>query len=497
MNVILICCDTLRWDHCGPYHRGRTLRECGSPEQPDWVVPTPNIDRLAQRGTVFDACWSGSYPTMPARRDLFTGRFDFLERGWGPLEEWDADLARAVSGSPGGSLQQQIEEGYPVSYLIADNLNYWLSGGNYQMGFSGFEFIRGNQDDRWYTDPDAFPCPEVERHSKLERYFRNIHHYRRGEEDETCAKVFRTAADWLQRNRSHAGFYLMIDSFAPHEPWDPPEELVTRFDPRGYDVAGWASHPPYVPWREHMNEQQFNSFRARYAAKVVLVDRWLGVLLETLDRLDLWRSTLVIFTSDHGTFNGDHGRIGKNQTHLHDALAHVPLILAHPTQGQGERRSQLVQLVDTYTTALVALGRPVPEDRHGIDLAPVLADPAAATRDLAVAGLYGASITATDGRWVLHQAPVAGNQPLYWYGYTAMNARRGALGPVVDGRRQAQVTPFGTPTWLSDRLTDPSELINLAAEQPRRCAALQQALVAKLAALGAPPEQVQRLALGR
>jgi len=99
-----------------------------------------------------------------------------------------------------------------------------------------------------------------------------------------------------------------------------------------------------------MTEEQFRSARARYAAKVVLVDRWLGRLLDTMDRLDLWQDTLVVFTTDHGTYNGDHGRMGKMQTHLHDASAHIPFIIAHPTLSHGERRQQLVQLVDIYPT---------------------------------------------------------------------------------------------------------------------------------------------------
>ena len=83
MNVIVILCDTLRRDHCGPYNHGRRLNECWSREAPDWVVPTPNMDRLATRGVVFDNCFCGSTPCMPARRDIYTGRHEFLERGWG------------------------------------------------------------------------------------------------------------------------------------------------------------------------------------------------------------------------------------------------------------------------------------------------------------------------------------------------------------------------------------------------------------------------------
>jgi arylsulfatase A-like enzyme len=78
-------CDTLRRDHCGPYHGGQPLDEGQSEEQPGWTVSTLNMDRLADCGTTFDQAWYGSTPCAPARRDIYTGRYEFLERGWGPL----------------------------------------------------------------------------------------------------------------------------------------------------------------------------------------------------------------------------------------------------------------------------------------------------------------------------------------------------------------------------------------------------------------------------
>lgn len=496
MNCIVIVCDTLRVDHCGPYHGGKPLNQVFSSQQPEWVVPTPNMDRLARRGTVFDNAWCGSTPCMPARRDIYTGRYEFLERGWGPLEDHDLDLPRQVSGPPNQSLSWQLEQGYPVSYMVTDHFHLWEQGaGNYHMGYTGFDFVRGHEADAWKTDPIPFPSPD-DLHHKVERHHRNVHLTRRSEADHFCAQVFAQAADWLDANREHRNFYMHIDCFDPHEPWDPPEELLKQFDPRGYDVERWQSMIPYGEWKDHYTVEELRHIQARYAAMVTLTDRWLGKLLDKLDELELWDDTMIIFTSDHGTYNGDHGRIGKLQTHQHEACAHIPFIVAHPQYGHGERRSQLVQLVDIYPTVLSAVGRPCPPDRHGIDLLPVLRDASAPTRHYAISGMFGRSVTITDGQWILHQSPVPDNKPLYWYGTSIAKFIPYDLGPYEQGRRAVDCTSWETPTWLSDKRADPNELLNLADSRPEMLEEMQRALADMLIRLDAPKEQLERLGLG-
>ncbi len=500
MNVIVILCDTLRRDHVGAYTGGRALNRCWSAEAPDWAVPTPNMDRLAERGTTFTNCWCGSTPCMPARRDIYTGRYEFLRRGWGPLEEDDRDLPREVSGPPNRSLAWTLENGYRVSYLITDHFHLWEQGsGNYHMGYSGFEFVRGCESDAWHTDPIDFPCPPCDRMGKQERHWRNVHLCRQGPDDYFCAQVIDKACDWLRRNRAHEDFYLHLDIFDPHEPWDPPEDILRMFDPAGGDVPGIGASAPYAPWREHLTEEQFRNVRARYAAKVVFLDRRLGRLFDTLDELGLWDETLVVLTTDHGTFNGDHGRTGKLQTHEFDAVGHIPLIAAHPHAGQGQTRDQLVQLVDLYPTVLDAVGRDRPEGVRldGVSLLPAIADPAAPTRELALAGQFGKSVTVTDGRWVLHQSPVEGNRPLNWYGHCLAKFLPVPLGPYAAGRRAVggDYPSWPTPTWLSDKGADPNELTNLADAEPGRLAEMQAALAGALLTADAPPEQLTRLGL--
>lgn len=499
MNVITILCDTLRRDHVGAYSGGHPLDQCWSAEAPAWSVPTPNMDRMIERGTVFDNAYIGSTPCMPARRDIYTGRLEFLERGWGPLEEEDCDLPRQVSGPPNRSIRWTMEQGYPVSCLLTDHFHLWEQGsGNYHMGYTGFEFVRGIESDALFTDPIDFPCPPGDRMGKNERHWRNVHFIRQRDEDYFCAQVCTKAADWLRRNSMHEDFYLHLDIFDPHEPWDPPEDILKQFDPRGYDIEGLRAAAPYAPWRDHYSEAQFENMRARYAAKVVFLDQWLGKVFDALDALDLWKDTLVVLTTDHGTWNGDHGRMGKLGTHQYDGCAHIPFIMCHPEAGHGQRRDQLVQLIDLYPTVLSAVGRPLPDKRplHGIDLLPVLENAHAPTRACALMGMFGKSVTITDGNWTLHQSPVDNNEPLYWHGYHLARFISYELGPFENSRRLvSNCSSWAAPTSLHDKRSDSNELVNLAEREEDMLGSMQDRLRAELVRLSAPAWQLERLGL--
>lgn len=79
MKTILILMDSLNRNMLSAYN-------------PQTWIKTPNIDRLAAKSLVCNNHWAGSLPCMPARRDLFTGRYNFLERNWGPIEPYDITL---------------------------------------------------------------------------------------------------------------------------------------------------------------------------------------------------------------------------------------------------------------------------------------------------------------------------------------------------------------------------------------------------------------------
>ena len=505
MNAIVIILDTLRRDHLGCY---------GNRE-----IRTPNLDRLARRSTIFANAYIGSYPCMPARQDLWTGRLNFLWRGWSPLEWTEDDLV--------GTLRRA---GKP-SMLITDHYHLWSYGsGNYHMSFSGVELIRGQERDNWRTDPDV-PIRWPARPSKLnhmwERYARNTA-LRRGEEDFFPAQVFSRAAQWVDDNHRREDFLLLIDCFDPHEPFDPPREYVELYDP-GYsgEELIW---PRYGRPRSHeYTAREIDHCHALYCGEVSLVDRWFGRFLDKVEEKGLLSNSMLIVTSDHGFLFGEHDWLGKHSPTLYQHIVHTPLLLYHPAQREaGGRVTQLAQMMDLQPTVLEAMGVEAPEGIHGRSLLPLVSgDGRQEGRALAVFGAFGGSVYATDGHWVFVKRPTSAGAPLNWYTLSNFNqwqfgegqdiqATRQRLRQYKDGRfpAQSRADAFNDAAPRPIRLVDQDlaprdhdgdELYhvssdyaqneNLAAHHPDIAERFSRQLAHYLQQLDAPDEQLDRLGL--
>src|SRR5205085_632712 len=123
----------------------------------------PNFRRLAERTVTFSSSYVCSMPCMPARRDLHTGRPNFLHRAWGPLEPFD------------DSVPEILKQAGVYTHLASDHYHYWEDGGaTYHNRYSSWEFFRGQEGDPWVgqvQDP-ALPANALGRHSKLDPYSR-------------------------------------------------------------------------------------------------------------------------------------------------------------------------------------------------------------------------------------------------------------------------------------------------------------------------------------
>ncbi|MCL4544987.1 MAG: sulfatase [Chloroflexi bacterium] len=484
MNVIVILLDTLRRDYLSPY--GNT-----------WMH-TPSFERLAQMGTTFDQAYLTSYPCMPARRDILTGRFEFPWRGWGPLEPADHSLPATLSTAG-------VRTG-----LVTDHYHLFEHGaGNYHFTFDSWEFIRGQEKDAWRLAHGEvlWPAPEFEKvHRGWRQYWANTRRWRDGLDwrSETltfAAQTFQRAADWVEENASTGPFFLFIDNFDPHEPFDPPPAYVERYAPA--HTASRVIWPIYGR-ADRYTPDELEGIRSLYAGEVTLVDAWLGYLLDRLDRLGRLKDTMLIVTTDHGHLFGEHGMIGKPSTshgdsNLYQEIASIPLFVYHPDIPGGSRRDDLAQLVDVYPTVLDAFGVPPPAGLHGYSLLPALRDPTASwPREFAYYAKYGEAINATDGRFTLFQWPAGeSNAPLHWYSPLPPEFLRPRIGPYdACATRYPADWPRGPMrTALYDLAADPHQLHDLSSSDIGARVRLQRALRDWLVTIRAPAEQLERLDL--
>ena len=288
MNIILIVSDTFRHDYLGCYGN-------------EWIR-TPNLDGFAKKATVFDRAYAASFPTVPHRHDLYTGRYTFTYSDWAPLPMNEMVLSQA------------LRQAGCVTQLIVDTPHILKDRFNYDRGFDGWLWIRGQENDRYMTTPKEvkLPCEP----SKLRKrgvtttqHLRNVSS-RCSESDHFVAQTMTAATKWLELNyNQHDKFFLHVDTFDPHEPWDPPRWYVDMYDP-GYDGEE-VVYPVYGP-SHYLTEDELNHCRALYAGEVTMVDRWVGMLLRQVEDLGLLEDTAIVFTSDHGFYLGEHGLIGKS-----------------------------------------------------------------------------------------------------------------------------------------------------------------------------------------
>lgn len=395
-------------------------------------VHTPNFARLAQRGVTFDRHYVGSMPCMPARRDIHTGRVNFLHRNWGPLEPFD------------NSLPQILREGGAYAHIITDHYHYFHDGGaTYHNRYSSWEAVRGQSTDDWkaVVQPphDAFARqfhPAQQRpftlHDKINRL------YVREEADFTCPQVFRLADEFLTTNGTAPDWFLQVESFDPHEPFFAPPRFREAFptDYRG-PTFDW---PMYARVTESGDE--IAEVRANYSALVAMCDHYLGTLLDRFDELDLWKDTALVVTTDHGFLLGEHDWWGKNLAPVFDEIARVPLIMWHPDHADkgGQRRSALTQVTDLMPTFLEWFGHTPPAEVTGRSLTPVLADDTP-IRSSAIYGYFGAACNITDGRHTYLRYPES-LDATGLHEYTLMPTRFGRMFTPEELRGAELAPPF-------------------------------------------------------
>jgi arylsulfatase A-like enzyme len=436
MNFVVIVSDTFRRDHLGAYGN-------------EWIH-TPHLDRFAREAVVFDRHLVGSFPTMPARADLMTGRLSCAFMTWAPLPPALPTLAEAFKAA-----------GY-LTTAIVDTPFYIRNGFGYDRGFHDFLWIRGQGDgSRMEERVDA-------RATWI------------GEADRFVARTMTAASEWLERH-SEEQFLLVVDAWDPHEPWNPPHYYTRRYLA---DYAGEEVQPPYAEWRQFgLTQRDLDVAHATYCGEVTMVDSWVGRLLEKIELVGLKDDTIVVFLSDHGYYFGEHDYLGKSvwveeartQTWspLYSEVTRVPLMVRVPGVAAG-RRQALTSLPDVAPTLLELAGLDPVDGATGTSFAGVL------------------SGTAPDE----HRPFAISSWPL---GY-----QRGRISIAVDSspRRVARDLPLTVttathsllvggpddPIELYDLALDPGEQRSITADEPALAAQLLEEAIDVLRDEGAEPD---------
>ena len=384
MNFIVIMCDTLRPDYLESYGN---------------LTFSPTSKKFAEQAAVFDNAWTGSFPTVPNRTDLFTGRYGEPFHPILPLSYSAVTLPGILRCN-----------GY-ATQLICDNPHLISLGCNFDYPFHAWDFIRGQEVYRYILDHTRTKLPfgekrwsHVEKDAHVLQMLQNSRDWKE-EADWPTYRTYQAAIKWLRRNYKREKFFLWIDGFDPHEPALPPPGYEEMYDP-GYDGIRYCM-PAY---QSKLNEAEVNNFIARYKGTVTFLDRCVGNMLDTVTELGLDDNTCIVWISDHGTQLTEHGRLLMKNPLYNESLKTTLMIKAPGLPSAGKRFKELVQPCDFAPTLLEMAGLTPPDCMQGTSYLPLLSGNEWTTgREISMSCGHklnlkcgeGISIVAHDKTWML------------------------------------------------------------------------------------------------
>jgi len=362
-NVLLIAIDDLNdWVGCLGGHP---------------LAKTPNIDRLAQRGTVFLNAHCQAPVCNPSRTSFLTGLRPSTS-GVYALGSWFRS-----SG--------QWREHRTVFQHFAANGYQTLTTGKVFHARQPPEEKRtdGSEVTTWGFHGGFNPRPEKRFVPGLAHRLVDWGVYPERDEQQDDWRVADWAVEQLEKPLTQP-FFLAVGFRHPHVPlyttqkWMdlypsderllPPVLETDRDDtPRFSWYLHWKLPEPRLAWvREH--GEWHNKIRC-YLASVSFADAMVGRVLDALEKSGQAKNTIVVLLSDHGYHLGEKTITGKNT--LWDPSTHVPLVFAGPGVTAGGRCRRSAELVDVYPTLAALSGLSTPEGLDGHSLVPQLVDAAA------------------------------------------------------------------------------------------------------------------------
>ena len=386
-NILWYCTDQQRFD---------TIAALGNEH-----INTPNLDRLVGESATFTHAFCQSPICTPSRASFLTGMYPSAVgvNGNGfhrfPRHFEDRLISKALhdAGYDCGLIgklhlasaflrrEERVNDGYDYFQYSHDH-----KGGN-ERGNEYVEWIKGQG-----VDPDSIL---QQRGVKSTADYRSAHEDASfggfseptAENDNVPPHLHQThwctdkAIEFIQRNREpDKPWFLSINPFDPHPPFDAPYEYYRRYDPaalpgahfkegdiehqRRLEAAGIdfqnVARPPEEVLHKHI--------QASYYAMIEFLDEEFGRLLQYLDETGLRQNTIIIFMSDHGEMLGDHGLVLKG-CRFYEGLVRVPLMICWPGRVQPQVSDELTELVDIVPTLCELLGMDVPPYVQGRSLA--------------------------------------------------------------------------------------------------------------------------------
>ena len=499
-NAVVVLLDSLNRHMLGAY---------GGDE-----FETPNLDAFAAQSTRFDKHFTGSLPCMPARHDILCGSLDFLWRPWGSIELWEEPIS------------EPLRQAGVTTMLVTDHPHLFEVGGeNYHTEFRGWEYLRGHEGDPWKTRPDPSwtGAPALPASKGRGQFYNTSRTWLKEEADFPGPKTMATAAQWVTDNaHSHERFFLFVDEFDPHEPFDTPKPWANKYDPTWQDdLLIWPPYGTDIVANGVLSKREARHVRANYGSKLSMIDHWFGKLIHSLKASGHWEDTLVMVCTDHGHYLGEKDIFGKPGVPHYEPMGHTPLMVHYPGTVPGSTGA-LTTNVDIHATLLDFFGVNAGHTTHGQSMLPLLNGTATRIRDWALSGVFGRWVHLIDDTHKYARCPTnADNLPLSMWsnrwstmpiaqlphvklpkpdGRAVLDYMPGSDVPVI---RQPFAAGDPKPFWclgqpsdqhhLYNLNNDPDELENRVGETQERHQV--EALREALRSVDAPAEQLERLGI--
>ncbi|WP_165452825.1 sulfatase-like hydrolase/transferase [Paenibacillus thalictri] len=322
------------------------------------IVKTPNLDKLAREGVMFNQCYTNSPLCTPARASFFTGRYVHEMGTW--------DNATPYDGKMEGISHRLHEHGLAMTSF--GKLDFHPEG-----RYPGLDAPRPKH--RSQVDAGAFFRSSNQPRPKVEERFKKIK-VRQG--DSYDDGVRDEAIEWLKGKKpGDESWMLYVGFLHPHFPFLTKQRHWDDYNERVKDIPE-AAKPPFASLNEPLkslrthfggesvDEETIRKSHVGYYSLIAEMDENIGQLLTVLEEQGLKEDTLIIYTSDHGEQLGNHGLWFK--CCMFEESARIPLIMRGPGVRQGAVEETLVSLVDIYPTVCEALRVPVPEHIKGRSL---------------------------------------------------------------------------------------------------------------------------------